>query len=220
MDAATANAAGAIRVVVADDHTPTRTGVRIALARAGMAVCAEAADAASAVEAALREHPDLCLIEPRLPGGGVAAAREIVRKLPGTAVVMFASSADDDELFDSLRAGAHGYLPKDIDPEHLVNALRGVLDGEAALPRRLVARVLDEFRTRGQRRFRNASGRRVDLTPRELEVLELMRAGLTTNDIAARLFISNATVRTHIAAVLHKLEAPDRASALRLAADR
>jgi DNA-binding NarL/FixJ family response regulator len=205
-----------IRVLVADDHPPTREGVRVALARDGIEVVAEAADAASAIEAAEREHPDICLLETRIPGSGIAATEQIARRVPETTVVMFTSSRDDADLFDSLRAGADGYLLKDIDPERLPIALRAVLRGEAALPRRLVSRLIEEFRERGRRRVRAASGSRVELTAREWEVLELMRSGMSTAQIARRLFISEVTVRSHIAAVLHKLGVPNRASALRL----
>ena len=209
-----------IRVLVADDHPPTREGVRVALAADGIEVVAEAADAASAIAAAEREHPDICLVEAGIPGSGIAATEQISRRVPGTTVVMFTSSHDDADLFDSLRAGADGYLYKDIDPERLPVALRAVLRGEAALPRRLVSRLIEEFRDRGRRRVRAASGSRVELTAREWEVLELMRDGMSTAQIARRLFISEVTVRSHIAAVLHKLGVPNRESALRLLEER
>src|SRR4051794_34356181 len=101
-----------IRVLVADDHPPTREGVRMALARDGIVVCAEAGDAASALAAAIREHPDICLLETRIPGGGIAATEQIAREVPDTTVVMFSASGTDADLFDSLRAGADGFLLK------------------------------------------------------------------------------------------------------------
>jgi DNA-binding NarL/FixJ family response regulator len=207
---------GPIRVLVGDDHPPTREGVRIALARDGIIVCAEAADAASALAAAIREHPDICLLETRLPGGGIAATELIAREVPETTVVMFTASRTDADLFDSLRAGADGYLLKDIDPSRLGVTLRAALRGEAAIPRRLVGRLIEEFRGRNGRRVRLESGANVELTGRELEVLELLRQGLTTAGIAARLFIAEATVRSHIAAIVHKLGVEDRGGALRL----
>jgi DNA-binding NarL/FixJ family response regulator len=207
---------GPIRVVIADDHPPTRAGVRAALERDGFKVCAEAADGPSALEAALREQPDLCLLDIHMPGGGIEAAEAIVRRLPETAVVMLTVSRTDADLFDALRVGACGYLLKDIDPARLPHALRGVLVGEAALPRRLVALLIDEFRERRRRRVPLVGRRGVDLTNREWEVLELMREGLTTGEIADRLFVSPVTVRTHVSAILRKLHVPDRASALRL----
>jgi DNA-binding NarL/FixJ family response regulator len=209
-----------IRVLVADDNPPAREGVRLALERDGIVVCAEASDAASAVEAAIREHPDICLLETTIPGGGIAATEQIAREVPSTTVVMFAASSADDDLFDALRAGADGYLLKDINPLRLGVTLRAALRGEAALPRRLVARLIEEFRGRGGRRLRLLSGSQVEFTTREVDVLALMRQGLSTAEIAARLFITEATVRTHIAAVVHKLGVTDREAALEMLEER
>ena len=203
--------------LVADGDAPTRAGIRSTLERDGFVVCAEVADGPSAVEAALRERPDVCVLDVHMPGGGIAAAREIAARVPGTAVVMLAASHDDDELFDALRAGAAGYLLKDIDADRLPVALKGVLKGEAALPRRLVARLVDEFRERGRkRRVPVLAERGALLTSREWDVLELLRAGLTTAQIAERLSISSATVRSHVASIVRKLGARDRQAALRL----
>jgi len=177
----------------------------------------EAADGPTAVELARAENPDLCLLDVHMPGGGIRAATEILEAIPEAAVVMLTVSQNDADLFDSLRAGAAGYLLKDIDPESLPHALRGVMAGEAAVPRRLVSRVLDEFRTSGRRRRLPLAGRRgAELTSREWEVLELLRRGLTTAELAERLGVSPITVRRHVSAVLRKLDVPDRESALRL----
>jgi len=207
----------AIRVVVADDHPPTRAGVRLALERGGFEVCAEVADAPSAIEAARRELPDVCLLDIHMPGDGIHAAETISRELPDTAVVMLTVSRLDADLFDALRAGASGYLLKDIDPARLPLALHGVLEGEAALPRQLVALLIEEFRERRRRRRIPLRGRRsAELTDREWEVLELMRQGASTEEIAARLFISPVTVRTHVSAILRKLQVPTREAAIEL----
>ena len=210
------------RVLIADDHAPTRAGVRRVLEEAGFTVCAEEADATRAVEAALRVRPDVCLLDVRMPGGGgVAAAAEIARRLPEARIVMLTVSRDDDDLFDALRAGATGYLLKDIERAKLPDALRSVLDGEAQLPASLVARVLDEFRDRqARRRVLLAQRPAADLRPREWEVLELLRDGLTTAEIAARLFIADVTVRSHVSAILRKLRVPDRKAAVELLAER
>ena len=207
-----------VTVVIADDHVPTRAGIRAALEGHGFEVRAETGTASGAVEAALRERPDLCLLDIHMPGNGIAAAQQISAALPGTAIVMLTVSSTDDDLFDALRAGASGYLLKDIDPVRLPNALTGVLDGEAAIPRRLAARIIDEFRRRGHHRspFRE---RGVDLTSREWEVLELLQQGLKTGEIAKRLFITRGTVRTHIASVVKKLHVSDRDGAVRLLAE-
>jgi DNA-binding NarL/FixJ family response regulator len=205
------------RVLIADDHPPTRAGVKAALEKDGFVVCAQAPDAPGAIEAAKREQPDVCLLDIHMPGDGVYAAETISRESPGTAVVMLTVSRSDEDLFNALRAGASGYLLKDTDPARLPLALRGVLDGEAALPRRLVALLIEEFRERKRRRRIPLVGRRsVELTDREWEVLELMRQGLTTLQIAERLFISPVTVRTHISAILRKLHVPDREAAVAL----
>lgn len=210
------------RVLIADDHPPTRSGVRRVLEEAGFVVCAEAADATAAVAEALRERPDVCLLDVRMPGGGgVAAAAEIARRLPDAHVVMLTVSRDDDDLFDALRAGARGYLLKDIERAKLPGALRSVLDGEAQLPANLVARVLDEFRGRQARRSVLLEHRpAADLRPREWEVLELLRQGLSTAEIAARLFIAEVTVRSHVSSILRKLQVRDREAAVGLLEDR
>jgi DNA-binding NarL/FixJ family response regulator len=204
-----------LRILIADDHAPTRAGVRLALERGGFEICAEADDGPSAVEAAIREQPDVCVLDIRMPGNGIKAAEEIARKVPDSAVVMLTVSRQDSDLFDALRAGASGYLLKDTDPDRLPLALQGVLDGEAALPRHLVTLVIEEFRERGRRRPLLRK-RGVVLTDREWEVLELMSQGLTTLEIADRLFIEPVTVRTHVSAILKKLHVSSRKEALQL----
>jgi DNA-binding NarL/FixJ family response regulator len=204
-----------LRVLIADDHPMTRVGVRLALERGGFEVCAEAGDALGAVEAAERERPDICLLDIQMPGSGIWAAQEIATHVPETAIVMLTVSRSDSDLFDALRAGASGYLLKDTDPERLPFALRGVLEGEAALPRHLVALVIDEFRERGRRRPL-LKRRGVVLTDREWEVLELMSQGHSTFEIADRLFIEPVTVRTHVSAILKKLQVSSRKEALQL----
>lgn len=207
----------AFRVLIADDHPPTRAGVQAALERGGFVVCAQAADAQGAIDAARRERPDVCLLDIHMPGDGVYAAETISRHLPEVAVVMLTVSRSDEDLFNALRAGASGYLLKDIDPARLPLALRGVLEGEAALPRRLVALLIEEFRERRRRRRIPLVGRRpAELTDREWEVLEAMRQGLSTDEIGSRLFISPVTVRTHVSSILRKLHVPTREAALEL----
>jgi DNA-binding NarL/FixJ family response regulator len=203
-------------VVIADDHPPTRAGVRMSLEESGFTVCAEVATAAAAVEACLLHHPDVALLDVHMPGSGIAAARRISGGSPDTAVVMLTVSRDDADLFEALRAGARGYLLKDIDPDRLGPALEGVLAGEAALPRNLVTRLMDEFRERDDRSPR-PQGPLAKLTSREWDTLDLMRQGLTTAQIAERLFVSPVTVRTHVSAILRKLQVADREAAVRVA---
>jgi DNA-binding NarL/FixJ family response regulator len=184
-------------------------------------VCAECADASSAVAAAERHRPALCLLDIKMPGNGIEAAAQITARVPETAVVMLTVSRDDDDLFEALRAGASGYLLKDTAPARLASALRGVLAGDPVLSPRLVGRLIQEFRPRGgrSRRLLLKKRRGVELTEREWEVLELLRVGLSTPDIAARLSISPVTVRRHVARTLKALRVSDREAAVRLVDD-
>ena len=200
-------------MLIADDHPPTRAGVRFALEAAGMHVCAEVGDARSAVEASVRERPNVCLLDVHMPGGGIVAARAISNQLPGTSVVMLTVSREEEDLFDALRAGARGYLLKDMDPDRLPEALKGVLAGEAALPRSLAARVIEAF---ADPRRSQAFGRiGATLTSREWEVLEAMGRGMATSEIADTLCLSAATVRSHVSSILKKLQVTDREAAVR-----
>ena len=203
------------RVLLADDHPASRAGVRAVLEAHGFEVVGEVGDASAAIDAAQRERPELCLLDIHMPGSGIHAAAEISRALPETAIVMLTVSRSDDDLFDALRAGASGYLLKDMDPARIPHALRGVLEGEAALPRSLTARLVDEFRHRGRRRIVPLKGERgVELTSREWQVLELMKEGLTTAEIAGRLFVTRVTVRRHVGSILRKLRVGSRQEAI------
>ncbi len=211
---------GPLRIVLADDHATTRLGVRLALEDGGFQVVAEAVDAPSAVAAALKHRPDLCLLDVYMPGGGIQAAGELAEVLPEMPIVMLSVSETNDDLFDAIRAGACGYLLKDTDPERLPFALRAVLDGEAPLPRVLTARLITEFRRHGrERRIAGADGKLVTLSERESEILELLRTELSTKQVADRLGISPVTVRRHVSEALRKLRVSDRGEALRLTGD-
>jgi DNA-binding NarL/FixJ family response regulator len=205
-----------IRVIVADDHAPTRAGVLASLDGDGFDIVGEASNARAAVELAVAFEPDVCLLDIHMPGNGIAAAEEISKLLPNCAIVMLTYSRDDDDLFDSLRSGARGYLLKDMDPDRLGSALRGVLAGEAALPRSLVSKVLEEFEGRSRRKLFMRAQRPTQLTSREWEIMELLREGLSTEDVATRLFVTPGTVRVHVSSVLKKLRVGDRASAIQV----
>lgn len=205
----------ASRVLVADDHAPTRALVRAALERGGLLVVAEAATAAQAVHAAEQLHPDLALLDIRMPGGGIDAAQAIAALDPAPTIVMLTVSEDDQDMFGALRAGAAGYLLKGMNTEELPGKLRAVLAGEGALPGTLVPKLIDEFRVRERRRFfTSTDDRRRRLTTREWDVLEMLADGLNTGQIARRMFISPVTVRSHVAAILRKLQVPDRDAAV------
>jgi DNA-binding NarL/FixJ family response regulator len=203
-----------ISVLVADDHPPTRLGIRMALEGNGFAVVGEAATAAAAATMARELTPRVCLLDVHMPGNGITAARTIATSVATTTIVMLTVSRDDADLFDAVRAGASGYLLKDIDPDRLPHALRGVLDGEAALPRSLVLRLMAEFRGRDDRKV--GRGRASRLTSREWEILDLLSRGMGTAEIAEHLFVSAVTVRTHVSAILRKLQVADREAAVKV----
>jgi DNA-binding NarL/FixJ family response regulator len=205
------------RVMIADHHPTSRFGMRLALERAGFLVVAECASGEDAIAVAAAFRPDACLIDVDIPGGGVVAARAITARAPDTAVVMLSAAVKDEDLLGGIMAGACGYLLKTIDPERLPVAVRAVIAGEAAIPRAFGRRLLEELR---ERRDGAAPpyvrGRQIGLTPRECQVVQLMRENLSTREIAARLGISGITVRRHVSAALRKLDAPDREAAVRL----
>ena len=207
------------RFLIADDHAPTRDDVRRVLdGDARFEICAEAADAAGAVQAALREKPDICLIDLNMPGGGLGAVWEIVARLPEAKIVILTVTDDDANLFAALRAGVAGYLLKTMNLNRLPDALNGVCHGEAAMQRTVMARVLERFR-RSEPRWRQTvySGQpRWRLTSREWEILDLLAQGRSTAEIAEQLVISSSVVRVHVAAIVRKLGVHDRAAAVEL----
>jgi DNA-binding NarL/FixJ family response regulator len=206
------------RVMIANDRAWIRTVIRRAVASdPRFAVCAETTDALSAVVAAARERPEVCLLEVGMPGGGISAAWEISARLPQTKVVMFTSSRDPAHLFAALRAGATGYLLSDMDLARLPAALTDVVMGKPAIPRDLVSYLVDEVRDRSARhRVLLDSEDAPHLTSREWQVLDLLRLELSTAQIARRLVLSDATVRSHIASAMAKLGVPDRTALIAL----
>ncbi len=204
-------------IVIADDHQVTRLGVRMALMRGGFQVVGEAADCDGAVSAVVRERPDVCLLDVDMPGGGIETARRVAETAPATSVVMLTISTNTEDLLEALRAGAVGYLPRDTSPDRLPAALCGVLKGEAALPRTLVGRVLQEFRAFTAAGVTASPVRvgTVQLTPRESEILRMLGSGLATVEVAELLSLSPITVRRHISAGVAKLGVEDRDAAIR-----
>lgn len=198
-----------IRVLVVDDHALFREGLRRILEEApDMEVVALAADGRQAVEEALRCRPDVVLMDVKMPGtDGVAATRAIREALPETQVIMLTVSDRDEDLFGAIKAGARGYLLKNVQEGQLLEAIRRVSQGEAMLSPHLALRLLDEL-AQGRRPAQEAS-----LTERELQILHLASQGLTNREIANRLHLSVHTVKTHVRHLLDKLHARNRAEA-------
>jgi DNA-binding NarL/FixJ family response regulator len=151
-----------------------------------------------------------------MPGSGVRAAHDITARPPDVVVVMLTASAEEEDLFDSLRAGATGYLLKDTDPTTLASSLRATLAGEAALTPRLLIRILDEFRAPTKARFRRGTKAAARLSAREWEVMEQLAGGASTDEVASKLFLSPTTVRVHVSSVLKKLRVTSREDAFKL----
>ena len=205
----------ALRVVVADDQALVRAGFRMILTADGIEVVAEATNGTEAVDAVRRHRPDVVLMDIRMPEmDGLAATRQI---LSGTGdaprVIMLTTFDLDHYVYAALTAGASGFLLKDVTPEHLVNAVRLVRDGDAMLAPAITRRLVERFAQRDADVpvvHRDLSV----LTPRELEVLGLLAHGLSNSELAARLHLSEATVKTHVARILAKLGLRDRVQAV------
>ena len=214
-----------IRVLIADDQPVVRDGLAMLLGLIeDVEVVATAADGVEAVERACSERPDIVLMDLRMPRlEGAEATRRILDSLPETRVLVLTTYADDEFLFPALQAGAHGYLTKGATAEEIEHAIRALIAGQthldAAVQQRLVTVVLD--RTAPTPAGEPAPAARDnlpdELTPREVEVLKLIAAGLSNNEIADTLVLSNATVKTHINRIFYKTGARDRAQAVRYA---
>ena len=205
------------RIVIAGDDS-TLPLVRRELEAAGFDVAAAVGNGPAAVQAVLKHHAELIVINIHLAGGSIDTAATIATRSPSTAIVMLTASEADHEFFSALRAGASGYLGMGADStSRLPEVVRRVLAGEAVFPGRLAATLVAEFRMLERyRMLRSNSPGNDPLTPRELEVLELLANGLTTSQIAARLYIGEVTVRTHVSAAVHKLRVPSRKAAIEL----
>ena len=204
------------RALIAEGDSAARDVIRAVLDRdEDFEVVADAADAAGAVQSALREKPDVCLVDLAVPGGGLAATWEIAARLPDAKVVVLAQSDDDADLFGALRAGVDGYLLTTMKWDLLPDALDRVCSGTAEDQRALTPQVPHRFRRRDPRSRRPASGEaaRRRLTAREREVLDLLAQGWSTAEIAGWLVLSHSAVRVHIASIVRKLGVPGRAAA-------
>ncbi|MCX5414575.1 response regulator transcription factor [Streptomyces sp. NBC_00059] len=204
-----------LRVLLADDQTLVRTGFRMILGADGIDVVAEAADGAEAVQAVRRSRPDVVLMDIRMPGtDGLEATRRILTGAPGEPRVIILTTFDLDRyVYAALAAGASGFLLKDVTPEHLTAAVRTVRTGDALLAPAITRRLVQRFARRGS----DTEALHHDLaslTPRELEVLGLLARGLSNAELATRLRLAEATVKTHVARILGKLGLRDRVQAV------
>ena len=203
-----------MRVLIADDHSLFRESLRGLMESRGHEVVAEARNGDEAVDLAGRVEPDVVLMDLNMPGkSGMEAIREILEARPKLPIVVLTGSMDDEDLFGALRAGAQGFLRKDLEADSFFELLEGVAAGEPALTPELSRKVLREFASR-----KAAAPDQVDpdaLTERELEVLQSMVAGVTSNrSLAMHLGVSENTVKFHVRNILDKLHLHDRAQAV------
>jgi DNA-binding NarL/FixJ family response regulator len=202
-----------LSIVIADGDAKFRAGVRAALEADGLAVVAEADDAAAAIAFATRLRPDICVLELELPGDGLHAIGRIARTVPSTQIIVLTKSDRPEDVVTAFARGASGYLLKGLTGERLSSTLRAAHRGEPAVSRSLVPHLVAEIRRGSERRVALPSGS-VTLTAREWEVGELLREGHSTAEIAMRLGVSPVTVRRHVGLLVRKLGAPDREVAI------
>jgi len=207
-----------MKVVIADDQALVRAGLRMILeSQADIEVVAEAGDGEEALAACRQHHPDVVLMDVKMPRlNGLEALRRLARAGDSTKVLILTTFDLDEYVYEALRDGASGFLLKDVRPAQLIEAVRGVMEGDAILAPSVTRRLVEKFMRPS--RVPAASTSRLDrLTPRECEVLKLIARGLRNSEIAETLFLSESTVKTHVVRVLSKLELRDRAQAVVLA---
>ena len=199
-----------IRVFIADDHTIVRSGIQALLETIDdLEVIGEAGDGRQAVAAVLTLRPDVVLMDLEMPVmDGIEAIEAIIGRWPEARILVLTSFATDDRVFPAVKAGALGYLLKDSGPEALVQAIRQVQRGESSLHPRIARKLMLELSRPASKPLPNDP-----LTPRELEVLQLVAHGLGNQEIADRLVISEATVRSHVSSILNKLHLASRTQA-------
>ena len=209
-----------VRVLIVDDQALVRTGFRMILeAEEDIDVVGEAADGIEAISEARRLEPDVVLMDVRMPElDGIEATRRLLANggAGATKVVMLTTFDMDEYVFDALRAGASGFLLMDVPPERLIDGIRAVADGDALLAPSITRRLIEEF-VRSGPSTSSPPPALGELTARELEVLQLIARGLSNAEIAKELFVSETTVKTHVAHVLMKLGLRDRVQAVVLA---
>jgi len=209
-----------MKVLIVDDQALVRTGFRMILeAESDIEVVGEAADGHEAIDETRRLLPDVVLMDVRMPElDGIEATRRLLeRDGIETKVVMLTTFDMDEYVYEALQAGASGFMLKDVPPEHLVTGIRAVASGDALLAPSVTRRVIEEFVRRPPASVQRPPKEVEELTDRELEVLKQIARGLSNAEIAKELFVSETTVKTHVARVLMKLGLRDRVQAVVLA---
>ena len=216
MDERNRESDGAIRVMIADDQPVFRRGLNVVLrAESGIEIVAEAEDGEEAIAKAEEFAPDVVLMDVRMPRvNGIEATRTIHEMVPTTKILMLTVSDEDQDLFEAIKAGASGYLLKEVSVEEVADAVRDVVQGQTLISPSMASKLLTEFvalekRVNEKQRYTSPT-----LTSRELEVLKLVAKGMSNRDIADELFISENTVKNHVRNILEKLHLHSRMEAV------
>lgn len=212
----------AMKVLMVDDHPLFLEGLRNLLTARGIEVVGTASHGLEALAQARTLHPDVVLMDIEMPRcDGLEATRLIKAEMPNIKIVMLTVSADDEHLFEAIKSGASGYLLKNVEADRFFELLSGVARGEAAMSRDLAARVLEEFAHQAQRAENALEIEEIEgeedsnnLTPRQIEVLQLVTQGLTNREVAAALVITERTVKYHMSEILQKLHLQNRAQVI------
>ena len=206
----------AIRILVADDHALFRRGLNMVLeTEGGIEVIGEAEDGAEAVEKALDLAPDVVLMDVRMPRlSGIEAAARIREGIPSVKILMLTVSDEEDDLYAAIKAGANGYLLKEISIEEVADAIRAVTQGQSLISPSMASKLLDEFTSLSKQADEKQGPHAPRLTERELEVLQLVAQGLSNRKIADKLYISENTVKNHVRNMLEKLHVHSRMEAV------
>jgi DNA-binding NarL/FixJ family response regulator len=205
-----------IRLLIADDHELFRRGLRMVLEdEDDIEIVDEAGDGEVAVELARDHAPDVVVMDVRMPGlSGIQAARRIKEEEPGTKILVLTISDEEDDLYDAIKAGANGYLLKEISIDEIANAVRSVHSGQSLISPSMASKLLDEFAAMIKKEEQKEEVPAPRLTPREMEVLEHVAQGMNNREIAKALFISENTVKNHVRNILEKLHLHSRMEAV------
>jgi DNA-binding NarL/FixJ family response regulator len=216
VDGSEGEAGDGIRVVICDDHALFRRGLAMVLAEEdGIAVVGEAEDGEAAVAAAEELAPDVILMDVRMPKlSGIEATKAIAERAPATRIVMLTVSDEEEDLYEAVKAGAAGYLLKEISIEEVAGAVRSVVGGESLITPSMASKLLNEFSNLSKRADAKQGVPTPRLTGRELEVLRLVAQGMSNKEIAAELYISENTVKNHVRNILEKLHLHSRMEAV------